>query len=76
VEGVALEHLPHRTKLAGASTETADGRSQPVGIEVEAHDPGAAFEGAVAVTPLAAARVEEALTGAKLKPLEIDREQH
>ena len=50
--------------------------TQPGGIEVEAHDPSAAFEGAVAVTPLAAARVEEALTGAKLKPLEIDREQH
>jgi hypothetical protein len=74
VEGVALEHPAQLAELAAAVAQAARGRSQRGQVEVEADDVGAALEGAEAVPPLAAARVEQQLAGADPKPLEIDRE--
>ena len=76
VEGIAVDHLAHRVELDGAISQGADGSRERLAIQVEAHHVGAALECAKAVASLAAARVEEALSGADPKPLEVDGEQH
>jgi hypothetical protein len=69
-----LEHGGEAPELLAPAGEGTGASAQGRLVEVDPHDPGTSFERPEAVTALAAARVEEKLTRADVKPLEIDRE--
>jgi hypothetical protein len=73
---VSVNHRTHPTALGSALSQAVRVGLEGGAIEIEAYDVSAAFQGAKAMPPLAATRVENLLAGADPKSLEIDGEQH
>jgi hypothetical protein len=73
-EGVALEHAREALELASAAAQGRTPGTQRIAVQVEADHARAAGERPEAVTPLAAAGIEEQVPGPDAKPLEVDGE--
>ena len=73
---VSLDQRTQTTALGSAPSQAFRAGLERGAIEVEAYDVSAAFQGAKAMPPLAATRVENLLSRANLKSFEIDGEQH
>jgi hypothetical protein len=73
-EGVALEHAREPLELAPAAPQGRAPSTQRIAVQVEADHARAPGQGPEAVTPLAAAGIEEQVTGPDAKPLEVDGE--